>query len=58
LTKQSWRKSSAEFKACDNGLKLLEGVRDYIKYYNQKKHQYIKKKPNDVYQESICKIAA
>jgi len=43
---------------CDNGLELLEGVRDYIEYYNQKTHQTIKKKPNDVYQESICKKAA
>jgi hypothetical protein len=39
---------------CDNGLELFEGVREYIEYYNQKKHQTIKKKPNDTYQESIC----
>lgn len=43
---------------CDNGLELLEGVRNYIEYYNQKTHQTIKKKPNDAYQESICKKAA
>lgn len=43
---------------CDNGLELFEGVRDYIEYYNQKKHQTIKKKPNDAYQESICQKAA
>jgi putative transposase len=36
---------------CDNGLDLLEGVREYIQYYNQKK-------PNDAYQESISKNAA
>ena len=43
---------------CDNGLELFEGVREYIEYYNQKKHQTIKKKPNDAYQESICQKAA
>ena len=43
---------------CDNGLELLEGVRDYIEYYNQKKHQKIKKKPNEAYQESINNKAA
>jgi len=43
---------------CDNGLELFEGVREYIEYYNQKKHQTIKKKPNDAYQESICRKAA
>ena len=42
----------------DNGLELFEGVRDHIEYYNQKKHQSIKKKPNDAYRESICKKAA
>ena len=42
----------------DNGLELFEGVRSYIEYYNQKKHQTIKKKPNDAYQESICQNAA
>lgn len=29
-----------------------------IEYYNQKKHQTTKKKPNDAYQESICQKAA
>jgi len=42
----------------DNGLDLFEGVREYVDYYNQKKHQTIKKKPNDAYQESICQNAA
>lgn len=43
---------------CDNGLELFEGVRDYIEYYNQKRHQTIKKTPNEAYQESITKQAA
>jgi len=43
---------------CDNGLELFEGVQKHIEYYNQKKHQSIKKKPNDAYRESICKKAA
>lgn len=43
---------------CDNGLELFEGVREYIEYYNQKKHQTIKKKPNDAYYESLNKKAA
>jgi putative transposase len=28
---------------CDNGLELFEGVQNYMAYYNQKKHQTIKK---------------
>ena len=47
-----------EVNPCDNGLELFEGVREYIEYYNQKKHQTIRKKPNDAYQESICQKAA
>jgi len=43
---------------CDNGLELFEGVQNYIGYYNQKKHQSIKKSPNESYQESITKKAA
>ena len=43
---------------CDNGLYLLDGVKEYIEYYNQKKHQTIKKKPNEAYQGSICRKAA
>ncbi|MCJ7716673.1 MAG: DDE-type integrase/transposase/recombinase [Anaerolineales bacterium] len=43
---------------CDNGLELFEGVQNHIEYYNQKKHQTIRKKPNEAYQESICKKAA
>jgi len=43
---------------CDNGLELLEGVKNYIEYYNQKKHQTIKKTPNESYQESITRKAA
>jgi putative transposase len=43
---------------CDNGLQLFEGVQKYIEYYNQKKHQTTKKKPNEAYQESIIKKAA
>lgn len=42
----------------DNGLDLLEGVRDHVEYYNQKKHQTTRKKPNEMYQESICRNAA
>jgi putative transposase len=42
----------------DNGIELFEGVQKYTEYYNQKKHQTIKKKPNDAYQESICQKAA
>ena len=43
---------------CDNGLELFEGVLNHIEYYNQKKHQTIKKTPNEAYQESITKKAA
>ena len=43
---------------CNNGLDLVEGVQEYIEYYNQKKHQTIKRKPNEAYQESICQMAA
>jgi putative transposase len=43
---------------CDNGLELFEGVQNYIEYYNQKKHQSIKKTPNESYHESITKKAA
>ena len=43
---------------CDNGLELFEGVQNYIAYYNQKKHQSIKKSPNESYHESITKNAA
>lgn len=43
---------------CDNGLELFEGVQTYIEYYNQKKHQSIKKSPNESYHESINKLAA
>ena len=31
---------------------------EYIEYYNQKKHQTTKKKPNEMYHESICRNAA
>ena len=43
---------------CDNGLELFEGVQNHIDYYNQKRHQTTKKKPNETYQESIGKKAA
>ena len=43
---------------CDNGLQLFEGVQKHIEYYNQKKHQTTRKKPNEAYQESIRKKAA
>jgi putative transposase len=43
---------------CDNGLELFEGVLNHIEYYNQKKHQTIKKTPNESYHESITKKAA
>lgn len=43
---------------CDNGLELFDGVQKYIEYYNQKKHQTIKKTPNESYHESITKKAA
>lgn len=43
---------------CDNGLELFEGVLNHIEYYNQKKHQSIKKSPNESYHESITKKAA
>jgi len=36
---------------CDNGLELFDGVQNHIAYYNQKKHQTIKKTPNEAYQE-------
>ena len=43
---------------CDNGLELFEGVQTYIEYYNQKKHQSIKKSPDQSYFESMNKMAA
>lgn len=43
---------------CDNGIELLAGVQKHIEYYNQKKHQTTKKKPNEAYHESIVKKAA
>jgi len=43
---------------CDNGLELFEGVQNHIAYYNQKRHQSIKKSPDESYQESISKMAA
>jgi putative transposase len=43
---------------CDNGLELFEGVQNHIEYYNQKKHQSIKKSPNESYHESITNKAA
>lgn len=43
---------------CDNGLELLEGVKYYIEYYNQKKHQTTKMKPDIRYFESIERNAA
>ena len=43
---------------CDNGLDLLEGVREQVEYYNQKRHQTTGEKPNEMYQESICRNAA
>lgn len=42
----------------DNGIELFEGVKIYIKYYNQKRHQIIKKKTNDAYHKSIAKYVA
>jgi len=43
---------------CDNGLELFEGVQNHIAYYNQKKHQSIKKSPNESYLESLRRNAA
>lgn len=43
---------------CDNGLELFEGVQNHIAYYNQKRHQSIKKSPDESYQESISEMAA
>jgi len=43
---------------CDNGLELFDGVQNHIAYYNQKKHQTIKKTRNEAYQESITRKAA
>ena len=43
---------------CDNGLELFDGVQNHIAYYNQKKHQSIKKTPNEAYKESITRKAA
>lgn len=43
---------------CDTGLELYEGVRDYIDYYHQKKHQGIGMTPNAAYQQSIARNAA
>jgi hypothetical protein len=45
-------------KIYDNGLELFDGVQNHIAYYNQKKHQTIKKTPNEAYQESITRKAA
>jgi putative transposase len=43
---------------CGNGLELVDGVQNHIANYNQKKHQSIKKSPNESYHESITKKAA
>lgn len=43
---------------CDNGLELFDGVQSHIEYYNQKRHQTIKKSPNECYHESINTKAA
>ena len=43
---------------CDNGLELFEGVQNHIAYYNQKKHQSIKKTHNEAYKGSITRKAA
>jgi len=43
---------------CDNGLELFEGVQNHIAYYNQKRHQSIKKSPDESYKESISEMAA
>ena len=42
----------------DNGLELFEGVQNHIAYYNQKRHQSIKKSPDESYKESISEMAA
>ncbi len=38
---------------CENGMDLLESVKYYIDYYNQKKHQSLESSPDRTYQESI-----
>jgi putative transposase len=43
---------------CDNGMDLLESVKYYIDYYNQKKHQSLESSPNRTYRESIEKQVA
>lgn len=43
---------------CEDGIELLEGVRYYIEYYNQKKHQALSSSPDNIYFESINKKAA
>ena len=43
---------------CDNGMELLEGISDYMNYYNTKTHHTTQQSPADRYKKSIAKIAA
>lgn len=42
----------------DNGMDLVEGVKYYIEYYNQKKHQSLSTSPDLKYHESLEKKVA
>lgn len=43
---------------CDNGMDLLEGISDYMNYYNTKIHHTTRQSPAHRYKESLAKIAA
>ncbi len=43
---------------CESGIELLEGVKYYIDYYNQKKHQSLDSSPDIKFYESINRKVA
>lgn len=43
---------------CDNGMDLFEGIKNHIAYYNQKRHQTTRMKPDDAFIQSIQPKAA
>lgn len=42
----------------ENGMDLYQGVDYYVNYYNRKVHHTTRRKPNDLYKESVLNIAA
>lgn len=55
---KSLKQNYVYLNPCDTGLELFEGVQTYIAYYHQKKHQGIKKKPEEAFRDSMNKNAA